>query len=63
MIGLVGVVAFFVFYANWCDCIIDGWEAPRWKAWTAVAALAVVIGCFALYGIDGQTAPTHGRRE
>jgi hypothetical protein len=59
VIGLVGVVAFFVFYANWCDFLIDGWQAPRWKVWTAAASLAVLLGCFALYGPD----PTHGRRE
>ncbi len=59
MIGLVGVVAFFVFYANWCDLVIGGRDAPNWKAWTAAAALVVLIGCFALYAPD----PTHGRRE
>lgn len=59
MIPLVGFVAFCVFYVNWCDLVIDGRDAPNWKAWTAAAALVVLIGCFALYGLG----PTHGRRE
>lgn len=43
MIPFVGVVAFCVFYVNWCDLVIDGRDAPNWKAWTAAAAEGLLI--------------------